>query len=66
MADSYLHVRFDLPSFINFRDINGVKKLEAPKPLLGPPFGQKWYQQLRRAHEHYRRRQTEDRPTNLQ
>jgi len=32
LVHGYLRVRFDLPSFINFRDINGFPKLGVQNP----------------------------------
>jgi len=34
---SYLRVRFELSSFINFRDINGVPKVGPRKSIRGHP-----------------------------
>jgi len=48
---SWLHVRFDLPSSINFRDINGFLKLGTHNPYYGvtpdgPVVGYRWIIQI--------------------
>ena len=39
LVDSNMRVRFDLPSSINFRDINGFLKLGANTLIMGYPRG---------------------------
>ena len=39
----YLHVRYDLPTSINFRDINGFPKLGPLTLIRGHPRGPEWY-----------------------
>jgi len=47
-VDSYLRVRFDFSSTINFRDMNGSPN-RGPKTLLGViPVGPKWYKLILR------------------
>ena len=38
LVNGYVRVRFYLPSFINFRDINGFTKLWTPNPHQGSPW----------------------------
>jgi len=41
LVDNYLHFRFDLPSSINYKDINGFSKLRHRTLISGHPRGSK-------------------------